>query len=285
MTPDPLTKVVALALKARPDDRIDLEGVTPDRLARLSMREIAALPVWVGTRQRTLGDVFDVHGEHADRVHLSGDLRAVDGIGAGMTAGEIVVEGDAGSRVGAGMTGGVVRVNGSVEHDAGQAMSGGLLFVAGDAGVRLGSAMPGASKGMAGGEIVVGGSAGAEAASRLRRGLVVVMGDVGEDAGRAMIAGSLIVFGRTGANPGRGSKRGSIVACGEISVPETYRYACTFEPPHVRLTLMHLRRRYGVAIDDHFVTGQYQRYCGDAGGPGKGEILVHVNAGHGIGSG
>ena len=56
----------------------------------------------------------------------------------------------------------------------------------------------------------------------------------------------------------------------------TYWYACTFRPPHVRLTMTYLRRRYGVAIDERVVGGRYRRYCGDAGNPGKGEILEWV---------
>jgi len=89
-----------------------------------------------------------------------------------------------------------------------------------------------------------------------------------------MIAGTLVVLGHTGDAPGRGNKRGSIIAAGGIEVPATYRYACTYQPPHTRLTLVYLRRRYGLAIDDRLTDGRYQRYCGDAGDPGKGEILV-----------
>jgi hypothetical protein len=41
----------------------------------------------------------------------------------------------------------------------------------------------------------------------------------------------------------------------------------------VRLLLTYLRRQYGVAVDDRALDGHYRRYCGDAGDPGKGEIL------------
>jgi hypothetical protein len=94
-----------------------------------------------------------------------------------------------------------------------------------------------------------------------------------------MIAGTLIVLGRTGAHPGRGSKRGSIVSAGEITVPATYRYACTFQPPLIRLTVTYLRRCYALEIPDSVRDGFYRRYCGDAGNPGKGEILELVRSG------
>jgi formylmethanofuran dehydrogenase subunit C len=130
---------------------------------------------------------------------------------------------------------------------------------------------------MTGGEIVVVGSAGDEAGARARRGLVVVGGDAGAHGARAMIAGSLVVLGRAGAQTGIGSKRGSVIAVGGADVPATYQYACTYEPPHVRLTMTYLRRRHGLAVDARAVGGRYRRYCGDAGDPGRGEILTLVD--------
>jgi formylmethanofuran dehydrogenase subunit C len=129
---------------------------------------------------------------------------------------------------------------------------------------------------MTGGEIVIGGSVAAEAGARMRRGLIVVCGDVGRDAGRAMIAGSLFVLGSCGDGPGRGNKRGSIVSFGGVIVPPTYRYACTYQPPHVRLTLLYLARKYGLIIDPSFIESAFRRFCGDAGEPGKGEVLERV---------
>ena len=91
-----------------------------------------------------------------------------------------------------------------------------------------------------------------------------------------MIAGSLVVLGSCGEGAGRGSKRGSLVACGAISVPTTYRYACTYQPPHIRMTLLYLVRRHGLAIDAAVIEIAFRRYCGDVGDPGKGEILERV---------
>ena len=136
----------------------------------------------------------------------------------------------------------------------------------------------GVAAGMAGGELVIDGDGGRFVAQGMTGGLVVVGGDVGVDAARGMIAGTLVVFGRTGARPGRGSKRGSIVALGGIDVPVTYWYACTYEPPYVRLLLTYLRRRYGLKIDDRMIAGRYRRHCGDAGNPGRGEILEWVES-------
>jgi formylmethanofuran dehydrogenase subunit C len=269
---------VTLTLRDGIVARVDVAGVTPDRLASLSEAEIAQLSAWIDGREARLGDAFLVAGGGSLDVRVVGACSAVDGLGADMRAGALTIDGDAGSRVAAGMAGGVVRVTGSVADEAGLAMSGGTLRVDGDAGDRLGAARAGASKGMSGGEIVVGGAAGADAGARLRRGLIVVMGSVGAEAGRAMVAGSLVVFGAISGAPGRGNKRGSIVALGNVAVPATYRYACTYEPPHLRLTLTYLRRAHGLSIDERVVAGTYRRYCGDAGAPGKGEILEWVRA-------
>jgi formylmethanofuran dehydrogenase subunit C len=271
-----VSDVVTLSLRAPLDAPLEVEGVAADRLAGLHEREIATLPVWFGARAAHLGDFFDIRGGRSSRVRIEGPVSGVDGLAAGTAGGELLIDGDAGRGVGARMTGGSVEVLGSVGDDAGVAMAGGELRIAGAAGDRLGGAPPGASKGMTGGEIIVHGSVRDDAAALARRGLVVVGGDVGNYAARAMIAGTLVVFGRTAAAAGRGSKRGSIVAVGGIDVPATYRYACTFQPPHVRLMMTYLRRRYQLAIDERVLDGRYRRYCGDAGHPGKGEILQWI---------
>jgi formylmethanofuran dehydrogenase subunit C len=271
-----VSEVITLALRTALDSPLEVEGVTADSFAGLAEREIAALPVWLGARRAQLGDFFAIRGGRSARVRLEGSLGHVDGLGAGTKGGELIIDGDAGRGVAARMSGGWVEVRGSVGDDAGVAMGGGALRVVGHAGHRLGAASPGAAKGMTGGEIIVGGSARDETAALARRGLVVVGGNVGKHAARAMIAGTLVVFGSTGYAAGRRSKRGSIVAIGGIDVPATYRYACTFRPPHVRLVMTYLSRRYGFAVDERVLDGRYRRYCGDAGDPGKGEILQWV---------
>jgi formylmethanofuran dehydrogenase subunit C len=127
---------------------------------------------------------------------------------------------------------------------------------------------------MSGGELLVRGNVGAEPGDRMRRGLLVVTGDVAARAGAAMIAGTVVVFGSAGRLPGIGSKRGSVIALGEVEIPATYRYACTYQPDHVRLTLLRLRTRYGLKVEERHVTGVYRRYSGDLGDLGRGEILA-----------
>lgn len=271
-----MSDVVTLSLRAPLEAPLEADCITPDRFADLAEREIAGLSVWLGARAVRLGDFFDVRGERSTRVRVVGSVALLDGLGSNAAGGELVIDGDAGRRVAAAMTSGAVEVHGSVGDDAGLAMAGGTLRVNGSAGDRLGAASAGASRGMTGGEIVVTGSAGADAGARARRGLIVVSGNVGERGARSMIAGTLIVLGRTARHAGAGSKRGTIIAVGGAEIPVTYRYACTYCPPHVRLTLTYLRRRYRLPIEERVVAGRYRRYCGDAGDPGRGEILEWV---------
>ena len=272
-----MSEAIRLTLRPGTHRAVDVEGVTPDRLAGLPPQAIAALPIRVDGEAAHLGDVFLVRGSGVAALHFEGDLGCCHGVGAGTREGSVVVSGHAGHRAGAAMSGGIVTVHGNAGDDAGLAISGGTLRVMGSAGHRLAAALPGASKGMTGGEVIVGGSAGDDAAARVRRGLVVVGGGTGRGAGRSMIAGTLVVFGAAGAQAVEGNKRGSLVALGPVDVPATYTYACTYEPGFIRLLMTHLSRRYGLAIPPAALEGSYRRYCGDVGsGVGKGEILELV---------
>jgi formylmethanofuran dehydrogenase subunit C len=250
---------VVLAPRGAPDGTVEVESLAPDRLAALGEREIAALPAWRGAARLALGDLFDVRGGRAERLVMQGGAPHLRGLGAGMAGGMLIVEGDAGDGVGLGMSGGTILVEGSAGDD-------------------LGGAAPGASRGMTGGEIVVRGRVGRGVGERMRRGLIAVGGDAGEDAGGSAIAGTVIILGSAGAGAARGSKRGTLVVMGDVEIPFTFRYACTYSPPHLRLTLAYLRRRFGAAVEDRHLDGAYRRYSGDLAELGRGEILRWTGA-------
>ena len=249
-----MSDAVTLSLAARPDYALVADCITADRFAALDAKQIALLPVVHGGRVAKLGDFFKVRGERSNVVRIEGDIPRVDAIGAGMAGGELTIDG-------------------SVGRDLGLAMSGGRIDVRGNAGDNAGGARPGAARGVTGGEIIVRGNVGDEAGARMRRGLLVVTGDGGRGTGEGMIAGTVVVFGKAGPGAGRFLKRGSIVALAPIDRPGTFRYACTYRPPHVGLLLRYLRGRAGVSVADRYVTGRYERYSGDVAEIGKGEIL------------
>jgi formylmethanofuran dehydrogenase subunit C len=252
-----MSDAVTLTLGTAPTHSLVADCIAADRLAGLGAKEIAELPVLHGGRVGKLGDFFQVRGERSSVVRIEGDLAHVEAIGAGMAGGELTIDG-------------------SVGRDLGLAMSGGRIDVRGNAGDNAGGVRPGAARGMTGGEIVIRGRASDEAGARMRRGVIVVTGDSGRGTGMGMIAGTAMVFGSTGPGAGRFLKRGTIVALGPIERPGTFRYACTYVPPHVALLLRYLRARAGVEVADRHLTGRYARYSGDLAELGKGEILQWV---------
>jgi formylmethanofuran dehydrogenase subunit C len=243
-------------LKTRLNQRVDLSEVLAEPWATLSPSDMAARTVYLERDGRaSLGDLFSIEGQPAGRIEFTGDLGLADRLGAALQAGEVLVRGNVG-------------------REAGLAMAGGILDIDGDAGPRAGAAPIGYKRGMLGGEMIVRGSAGPEAGALMRRGLLVIGRTAGNLTGRGMIAGSVIVLGAAGPDTGLWSKRGSVVVLGKIKPPETYAYACTYQPIHLRLMLSRLRHKYRLPIQRKHFTGFYHRYSGDVAELGKGEILV-----------
>lgn len=252
-----MSDTIVLSLTHAPDYPLVADGIVADRFATLTTKDIAALPVRHGGRPARLGDFFKVSGERSPHVRLEGRLEKVEGIGTGMAGGDLLIEGSTG-------------------RDLGVAMAGGRIDVRGGAGHNVGGARPGAARGMSGGEIIVRGAVGDDAGACMRRGLLVILGEAGRGSGRGMIAGTVVLFGAAGQGAGRFLKRGSIVALETVERPATFRYACTYRPPHVVLLLRYLRARAGVPVADRHLAGRYERYSGDFAELGKGEILQWV---------
>jgi formylmethanofuran dehydrogenase subunit C len=247
---------VTLTLRAPPPARVDAAALVPARLVGLHASAVAALSVRCAGESVAVGDLFEVSGAgvEEERLVLAGDLHQVDGIGAGMSSGEIEVRGDVGAW-------------------AGSEMAGGVLRIFGDAGARLGAAYPGARVGMTGGEIVVSGDAGEEAGAGMRRGLVAVGGRTGNGAGLRMLAGTVIALGGIGAEAGLGNKRGSLVSGRAVDPLPAYAFAARFYPPALRLQLIRVRE-LGLTVSDKLLRGSWARWSGDRTALSRGEILI-----------
>lgn len=232
----------------------DLGEVLAHGWVSLGPAELARRPVRVDGRPAVLGDLFDITGLPAGRIRFEGDLRRVDRLASGLDHGEVLVDG-------------------SVGDDTGMGMTGGTVVIRGNAGARAGAATPEARRGMSGGELVILGDAGPEAGARMRRGLLAIGGRAGPYTGATMIAGTVVILRSAGPGAGLWSKRGSIVALGSISVPATYRYACTYRPTYLRLALARLRSRHGLPVKPRHFSGLFRRYSGDLADLGRGEIL------------
>jgi formylmethanofuran dehydrogenase subunit C len=264
---------LTLTLREPPTVPLETEGITPDRLAARRRGEIEVLPVWHGNRRAPLADFFTVSGNGGEELRVEGDLRRVKFLGAGMTAGRLIVAGDAGMHTGADMRGGELVVEGDVGDFAGTGMRGGRLVVEGSTGHHLGGAYPGERAGMRGGEILVHGDAGDQVGAGLRRGLIAVAGRVGGAAGLRMLAGTIVAVGRLRATPGAAMRRGTIVAMSKVTLLPTFAFACTYRPPFLRLYLRHLRE-LGLPLTDEQIEGRYARWSGDGLELWRGEILI-----------
>jgi formylmethanofuran dehydrogenase subunit C len=236
--------------------RADFGDVLAGSWPSLSSRELAERPVYLESGQPVaLGEMFELKGEPKGHIRFTGDLALADRLGAGMTEGDVVVEG-------------------SVGNEAGVALAGGTIVIEGNVGARAGAAPLGYKRGMTGGELVVLGSAGPGAGAIMRRGLIAIGKKAGDQTGLGMIAGTVVVFGATGADSGLWSKRGTVVALGGITPPPTYVYACTYQPVHLRLLLTRLSARYDLPVRPRHLKGFYRRFSGDMAELGKGEILT-----------
>jgi formylmethanofuran dehydrogenase subunit C len=267
--------MIRLTLSGRPPVRLSLDGILPERLEGLAEGAARELPVLCGNRRGRLGDWFSVEvgGGAADPLVIAGGSDRLDHVGAGMTRGEIRVEGDVGAALGLGMSGGRVVVTGNAGPDVAGAMRGGEIRVGRNVGDRLGGALPGERAGMSDGKVVVGGNAGSGLGDRMRRGLIVVAGSAGPFCGARMVAGTIVVGGEIGAHSGIAMRRGTILALGgRPSVRASFAASGVHELAFARLLA---RALAGDGIDALLPRlGRLERWVGDRAIAGTGEILT-----------
>lgn len=263
-----------LTLRAPLQARADLSGLTPAALAGLDGDAVSRLTLPYGNGRAPLGDLFMVASEGVARLVIEGDRR-LDHVGAGLTEGEIHVEGPVGAYAGRSMSGGLLKVDGDAGDAAACGMTGGRIAISGSAGARLASAPSGARRGMSGGLVEVKGAAGPLAGERLRGGLVLISGDAGEGAASNLIAGTMAVGGHLGPDAGRGMKRGTLILAQK---PEGLAAGFVHggEPDLVALLYMSRKHKEIAAFFGGGVSGHALRYVGDLFAGGEGEVLVLI---------
>ena len=266
-------KPLVLTLRQPPDQRLDLSPLVPQRLAGRSAAVIAAIALQTGREKVTVGDAFRLRMGDVEQIRIDGGSDRLDGIGEGMTAGEITVEGDAGARAGRLMAGGRLTIGGHAGPFAASGMKGGELVISGSAGDRLGGPLAGETAGMRGGVVIVHGDAGEQAGDRLRRGTIVIEGRAGRAAGSRMIAGTLIVRRAAGPCPGILMGRGTIVL-GEPAVDLSPGFVDCGQHQLVALRLMAAFVRSHSRRAAALLERPLRRLAGDMAVLGRGEILI-----------
>lgn len=265
----------ALRLRTRnaPQARVDLASLNPARLGQLSLGAIERLPLAKGENALNVGDVFTVTGSPGERVVIEGGGGRLDGVGAGLDGGTLVVEGDVGAYAGAGMKAGRLEISGSAGVFAASGMTGGLMLIGGNAGDGLGGVGTGERFGMAGGIVRVAGNVGARAGDRMKRGTIVVRGASGPAAGSRMMGGTIWAEGGFGDGPGPLLRRGTLIG------PKAARMLPTFaDCGRHQLVILSILSRYLAAelgeLAPKAIVGPVRRFAGDMATIGKGEILL-----------
>ncbi len=262
-------------LKERLTQRVDCSALMPDALRGKTGEEIQHIALPMGNTTVPVGDIFRVSGGDSECITFSGETNKLDRIGAQMSGGEIVIDGDGGDYLGVGMKGGSLRIVGSAGIFAACEMRGGALHIAGDCGDFLGGALPGNRRGMFGGTVIVRGNLAARGGDQMRRGVILVTGNVGDYLGSRMSGGTIVAMGEVGAFAGYAMKRGSLLLNYRPQELMPTFNDCGVHPFGFLSLLMPLIRRHGAPFDAmNYSSHRAQRWMGDVANIGRGEILI-----------
>jgi len=242
---------------------ITAECISPDIFEGKTPAEIEKLKLWEGNKQKTLDGLFKVEETHAEdpAIVIHGDVSRVRRIGACMTKGGIVIEGNAGMHLGEEMKSGKINVHGSVAGWAGSMMKGGEIEIHGDAGDYLGSPYRGCSIGMRDGRITVYGNVGSEIGNNMKKGMIKVHGSAGQFVGLRMHDGTIYIQKTCQGRAGACMVGGKIVVGGllESVMP-------TFSIDGVRAKVK--------VEEDEVVEGPLYVFVGDLAENGNGKLYV-----------
>jgi len=244
---------------------VEAECISPNVFAEKPAKEIVALQIWEGNRKRTLGDLFRIKRETNSSseeftIRICGDVSKVRRIGAKMSMGNIIVEGDTGMHLGEEMNGGIITVTGNADSWTGSMMKKGTIEVKGNAGDYIGAPYRGSTQGMSGGIIIIHGNAGNEVGCFMRKGLIKVYGNVGQFVGIHMRNGTVFVQGNSDGRAGAQMISGKIVVCGYI--------------PSILPTFTIDDIRPNVKVNEEKVEGPFYRFTGDLADKGDGKLFV-----------
>ncbi len=243
------------------------ECINPDIFQSKKREEIEELKVWEGNKQKKLGELFKVEEIKTENqtektvITIHGDVSKVRRIGANMTNGEIVINGDVGMHFGEKMKGGKITVHGNVGGWAGSTMKGGTIEIHGNAGHYLGAPYRGSSEGMRGGKIIVYGNVGNEAGAHMRKGIIKIYGNAGQFVGFRMRNGIIYVQKDCEGRAGACMTEGAIVIGGFLeSVLPTF-------------TIDGVRKKAKIE-EDEVIQALFYLFLGDLTENGKGKLYV-----------
>ncbi|MDC9725502.1 MAG: formylmethanofuran dehydrogenase subunit C [Gammaproteobacteria bacterium] len=264
-------------LKSAPAQRIDCSPLTSDLLADKVVSDIAAIELVIGNGTERVDSLFEVSGDDVTDIKFVNSTDKLDFIGRNMTSGTINVEGNVGGYLGLFLDGGEIEVNGNTGVYTACEMKSGQIKVNGNAGDFVGGARPGYKNGMTGGTVIITGNSGDRTGDHMRRGMILIEGDAGDYCAGRMISGTIAVLGDVGAHLGYGMKRGTVLL---TQTPSKGLGANFNDCGSHTLAFLPLLFNSFKKLDSTFSSvesfSRVQRYAGDLGGIGMGEILVKI---------
>ena len=272
---------LSLTLKITLQQRLDCTPLTPCKLANLSHAEIASIPLYYGKTQLRVDEAFElgfnlnpelVAEAGISSITFNQSHEKMDCVAANMSAGEIIINGNVGNQLGFKMSAGNITCHGNVGDFAACCMSDGLMTIHGNVGDFLGAALIGERKGMRGGTVIIKGNAGDRVGDQMRRGLILIEGNAGDYCCSRMIAGTIGVLGTLGKYTAYSMRRGTLLLKTLPALHATVQDCGKHTLPYLSLLLKSFQR-----FDTPFsqITSQrVQRFVGDLGANGNGEILV-----------
>ena len=268
---------LTFTLKTMPAQRIDCSPLTPDLLVGQSIYDIAAIELVTGNTTVRVDSLFDISGVNTADIIFENSTDKLDFVGRNMTLGTISVEGNVGAYLGLFLEGGQIEVTGDTGIYTACEMKAGQIKINGNAGEFVGGARPGYKNGMTGGTVIVTGNTGARTGDHMRRGVILIEGNAGDYCAARMISGTIAVLGKVGTHLGYGMKRGTVL----LTQAPIQGISANFNDcgSHT-LAFLPLLFNSFTKLDSKFSTtesfSRVQRYAGDLGGIGMGEILVKI---------
>ncbi|MGQ4913510.1 MAG: formylmethanofuran dehydrogenase subunit C [Candidatus Asgardarchaeia archaeon] len=265
--------VIVLQLKYDIATFIHAENITPEKILGRDILEIKEIPLFIGSTETTIGDLFNVKSEkQSDSIHASENKIILEGnfenfkrIGYKMKQGIIEIRGNSGMYTGEKMLGGRIEIFGNTDSWLGLGMKGGTIEVHGNAQDFVGGSYRGELKGMSGGTIIIHGSAGNEVGYALTGGKIIIKGDIGDFAGVHMKDGIIAVDGGCGKRCGPFMKGGHIVIMGKCE--------------EILPSFKKIESVKKIEFDDLTFNGLFDVYEGDKTENGMGRLYVRNNIG------
>ncbi|MCL2687023.1 MAG: formylmethanofuran dehydrogenase subunit C [Methanobrevibacter sp.] len=215
-------KIISFNQKKNSKIALEFDELIPDKIYNWEKSDFDKYKVPIGNSKFPLSDYFDVkvegEAEFSNQVKmvLNGNLGRVKYIGAKMTDGQIIANGNVDLHCGAEMSGGSILVNGNAESYAGREMTGGELEIMGNVKELCGSSYIGDWRGMTGGTITIHGNAGKQLGECLTGGKIYVKGNCDILPGIHMSKGLIQIDGDVNRWPGSQMQNGDIVINGTL---------------------------------------------------------------------